>query len=322
MDRVCNRMYCRYMDPVKFVRLALAVIVVLAATSATGTDFEPSSFDIPSGDPLIEACRKGDIDQVQRLVELGASLNSTDKNGLFPLKMAAHKGNLTLLKYLLGDGADVNFQPSYWPAITNSKTEEIALFLLESGTDLDRHRKGKHGMLVSDSLFFVAARNGWKTLLARVYKSESGPDQRLSNGRTPLYGAARGGHLETVRMLLSWGAEVDVSDDDGFTPLIGACCSSQLNTATELISAGADPSHQTKSGKTVLTVTVSRCWNPFVNYRERDTMPILELLMESGAIMERETLTRLQKSRSCQAEYEFLKDGFERRAVALNASAD
>ncbi|MCD4748217.1 MAG: ankyrin repeat domain-containing protein [Thermoanaerobaculales bacterium] len=302
--------------------LAFAVLGMLAATNATAIDFPQSPIDLPSEDPLIIACRAGDIDQVQRLVELGVSLNSADKNGLFPLLIAVYKGNLPLVRYLLSDGADVNYQTFHGPAINGSKTEETALFLLESGADLNLHIRNEGDRLVSHLLFFKAAGCGWNQLLAKVFESVIGPDIRNYNGRTPLFAAAGGGRLETMEILLGWGAQVDATDERGLTPLSDACFRRQLKAAKALIAAGADPSHQTKSGKTVLTVTVSRCWNPLINYRERDNMPILELLMESGAIMERETLTRLQNTRTCQAEYQFLKDGFERRSAALNTSAD
>ena len=46
---------------------------------------------------------------------------------------------------------------------------------------------------------------------------------RDHNGRTGLHLASSMGHLETVKFLVSEGADVDAETDDGFSPLMMAC---------------------------------------------------------------------------------------------------
>jgi ankyrin repeat protein len=297
------------------VFVASSILLAVVGSYVVATDFPPSPLNEPSDDPLTVACRAGNLDDVRELVQSGISLNSADEAGLFPLLIVSHSGDLPLLYYLLDNGADVNFHPFLGPAIVVSRTEEIALLLLDHGADLDRRLKNQGGRTVANLLLFKAASNGWNVLLRQVYQRFNDPDQRDFYGRTPLSGAARYGHVETVRILLEWGATVDAADQHGLTPLMEACCAGQVSTAKVLITAGANLNHQHESGMTVLTLTVFRCWNPWPDFVIRDNMPILKLLVEAGAKIEKETLEKLQDT-PCKAEYEYLTSEYELRSAA------
>ena len=272
-----------------------------------GTTFPPSPMENPSSDPMVAACRAGDIQKVQQLLQSGTRVNSADKGtGLFALGIAAYKGNFPLVKYLIENGADVNFQSFLGPAILASKTEEIALFLLEQGTDLSRY-KGEKGSLIYKLLFFTAAGNGWNILLSEIHKKTANPDLLDNNNRTPLFAAASNGNIETLKMLISWGAKIDAIDKDGNTPLMIACWAGQIETIKELVNAGADVNHIGKAGFTAYALTICRCWNPTPpsDYGIKDKIPILKVLLQAGAKTDNEKTNKL-KGTPCEKEYEFL----------------
>jgi ankyrin repeat protein len=67
------------------------------------------------------------------------------------------------------------------------------------------------------------------------------PDEKRDFGKTALILACMRGHLETVRSLLAWGAEVNASQTGcGWTSLMWACKTGHLGIVLELLARGAD----------------------------------------------------------------------------------
>ncbi len=69
---------------------------------------------------------------------------------------------------------------------------------------------------------------------------------------TPLHWASSGGHVETARLLLDYGADVTAHDNNGSTPLHQASLSGNVELARLLIEHGADTAAQDNSGSTPL----------------------------------------------------------------------
>ena len=95
--------------------------------------------------PLIEACsyRQYDLKFAQRLVEEGACVNDTSQSLPYeqqsPLMVAARCGNMPIVKYLLTEGANINYRSNIGSTVLGMamriKRFEIALLLLENGAD-------------------------------------------------------------------------------------------------------------------------------------------------------------------------------------------
>jgi hypothetical protein len=58
--------------------------------------------------PLHDAAKKGDIEEVKRLITKGYDVNAKDINGNTPLHDASYEGNKILVDLLIANGADVN----------------------------------------------------------------------------------------------------------------------------------------------------------------------------------------------------------------------
>jgi hypothetical protein len=56
---------------------------------------------------LIEAVKTGDYETAERLIKKGDDVNQQDQQGWTPLNFAAGKGNVSLVKLLVENGADV-----------------------------------------------------------------------------------------------------------------------------------------------------------------------------------------------------------------------
>ena len=92
-----------------------------------------------TNDALVEASVRGDLAEVQRLVEEGADVNAWDRYGKFPLIRAAAGCHLSVVKYLVAQGADVNISDAYATPIIASGDcglEQIK-FLVGRGANTD-----------------------------------------------------------------------------------------------------------------------------------------------------------------------------------------
>ncbi|MGD8841068.1 MAG: ankyrin repeat domain-containing protein, partial [Gammaproteobacteria bacterium] len=67
-------------------------------------------------------------------------------------------------------------------------------------------------------------------------------------GTTALHLAAFRGHREVIDVLLTYGAGVDVADENGETPLFWAIGSGETEAIIRLVNAGADVNHRNRAG--------------------------------------------------------------------------
>ena len=96
------------------MRVALSFILLLAATLQA----QP----LPA-DALLDAARTGDRAKVVALLDLGVSVNTTNKYGVSALGFAAERGHVDIVRLLVERGADVNVVDSFY----GSRPVEFAL---------------------------------------------------------------------------------------------------------------------------------------------------------------------------------------------------
>lgn len=118
-----------------------------------------------------------------------------------------------------------------------------------------------------------AARKGQVSRVRELLRSGEDPDQTDEESlHTPLGLAASADHTRVVRMLLAWGASVDLAGTSGTTALMGAALDASRATARALLAAGASIEHRDVDNDTALTCAAGA-----------GNAPVLRLLLRRGA---------------------------------------
>ncbi|OXA43686.1 ankyrin repeat domain-containing protein 29 [Folsomia candida] len=99
--------------------------------------------------------------------------------------------------------------------------------------------------------------------------------KRFETRTSPLFLAAQNGDIDTLRLLLKYGAELDQPNCDGGTPLFVACQEGHDMMVRELLALGADPNHPMKDRATPLFVAA-----------QNGHCTITRLLLSKGAIVD------------------------------------
>ena len=96
--------------------------------------------------PLQNAAYMGHLAIAQRLVDGGADLNRSDKDGLTPLTLSAIEGRLEVLKFLVDEGADLNLADKEGCTTLHAAAIlghfDIVKFLVLKGADMKMDAKG------------------------------------------------------------------------------------------------------------------------------------------------------------------------------------
>jgi hypothetical protein len=152
---------------------------------------------------IIEACKKNDVDQLQRWGRQGVRLMSA-----IPLLLCAtHRADLALVRCLVNELS---------ASVDQGGQEGISpLMIAASAGDLD---------------------------LVRCLIEELGADVSRTNmfGVPPLISAAAGGMLDVVRFLLASKADINIASQNGMTALMIASGNCHHETVRWLVKAGAD----------------------------------------------------------------------------------
>ncbi|CAE7897032.1 Kinase D-interacting substrate of 220 kDa [Symbiodinium microadriaticum] len=170
--------------------------------------------------PLTCASAYGHVEIVRLLLEAGAAVDLTDRQGNTALTLATANGHIEALRLLLGAGANIGQTDkdgrtalSWASSIGHVKAAEL---LLEAGADTNAT---DHGL--NTSLIWASA-NGHAEILRLLLEVGAAKNCTDHNGRTALMRAAGNGRAEAVRLLLEAGADSEIRDHQGRTALVGA----------------------------------------------------------------------------------------------------
>jgi ankyrin repeat protein len=257
--------------------LALTLIVVLSCAVAATVDAGDSR--------LVDAARKQDQKAVRALITQKVDVNARSSDGSTALLWLAHWNDVDNAASLLNAGADANLANDFRTtplseACTNASGALVRL-LLKSGANpnlavatgetplMTCARSGsadsvrllvEYGAAVNSkepsqnqtALMWAAAERHADVVKALI-DAHVDLTARTKPGFTALHFAARVGDLESVKLLLAAGVNINIltqagegetarnATGSGFTPLLVATMRAQVDTALYLLEHGADP---------------------------------------------------------------------------------
>jgi len=166
---------------------------------------------------LLEAAEKGDLEKVCGFVAEGAPIDVIGFAGFQPLHVAAQNGCLSVVEFLLFQGAVIG----------------------------SRNRKDG-GM----QALHYAAQEGHLSVVELLLSSGARIDSGDEVGVQALHYASSGGHLSVVESLFEKGARLEAPDKSGARPLHWAAMRGNLSVVEFLLKNGADPAAKDRKKQT------------------------------------------------------------------------
>ncbi|XP_060534769.1 protein phosphatase 1 regulatory subunit 12C isoform X7 [Cylas formicarius] len=237
----------------------------------------PRKVKFSSGCVFLAACAAGDKDEVLKLLEKGADINTANVDGLTALHQACIDDNLDMVEFLVEQGADVNrgdnegWTPLH--ATASCAFLYIAKYLIEKGANVAAvNNDGELPIDITECPKMVdflrkeierrgidceAARNDEETVMLRDAKEwlasksvASANNPNPKTGATALHVAAAKGYLDVIRLLLQCGADIDAQDVDGWTAMHAAAHWGQEEACRLLVDNLADMEAKNFVGQT------------------------------------------------------------------------
>ncbi|KAG7187601.1 hypothetical protein KM043_016667 [Ampulex compressa] len=195
---------------------------------------------------LHQACIDDDLDMVEFLVEKGADINRGDNEGWTPLHATASCGIISIAKYLIEKGcnlAAVNNDGELALDIAESDEMEEMLqqHINEAGIDCDQARSEEERSMLSDAKAWRSGATGKDSIHPR-------------SGATALHVAAAKGYIKVMNILLQARCDVNAQDFDGWTPLHGAAHWGQLEACELLVENFCDMDIKNYAGQTAFDI--------------------------------------------------------------------
>jgi ankyrin repeat protein len=271
-----------------------------------------ANIDVPQEDgttALQWAAHWNDLETVQMLLRAGANPKLANRYGVTPLSEAAAAGNGAMIEALLNAGADAK-------SLTTADGETVLMTAARSGDVKSVQLLLDHGAEINakenyrgQTALMWAAAEGHpavvKLLLARgadwkvlsLARDTSMPKLSAASSVTPmargglgaLHFAAREGDIETGRVMLDAGVDVNSKDADSTTPLVVGILNKHYAFAKFLLDRGADPNLADARGRAALYATLdlrNEDYSALPSRKEDDPYPSLDLirvLLEKGA---------------------------------------
>jgi ankyrin repeat protein len=218
--------------------------------------------------PLSEAASAGNALMIEALLKAGADPKTlTTADGETVLMTAARAGNADAVKVLLDRGADVNARENYkgqtalmWAAA--ERHPEVVKLLLAHGADWKVRsfdRETKIPKLSAASSVSPIARGGFTAFLF----------------------TAREGDIESAKVMLESGVDIDQTDIDGTNALVVSIMNKKYTFAKFLLDRGANPNLADVKGRAALYAAIdirNEDYSALPSRKEDDPLPSLEIV--------------------------------------------
>jgi ankyrin repeat protein len=248
-----------------------------------------------------------DAETAGLLLRAGAHVNAVNRYGLPPLAVACSSGSGAVVTLLLAAGADANAtmksgETALMMAARSGSLEAVGALLARGARHDARERRGQTALMWAAAerhapIVKLLLERGadWKV---RSFDRETKPPKLSAassispiprGGFTALMFAAREGDLDSARIMLDAGVDINFGDVDNVTPLVAAIMNKQYTLAKFLIDRGADVNVIDAGGRTALYAAIdirNEDWTAMPNRTTDDPLPafdVVKAIVDRGA---------------------------------------
>lgn len=236
-----------------------------------------------SSEGFYRAIRANDLSALSGMLTAGANVNAKDERGITPLMYAAWVGSSDAMTQLLDRGADPNLSNSSGSTALMLSATDIAKVRLLKARGANVNAASTRGR----TALFLAAMSDRSADTVRLLIS-AGADVKAVDSlkMTILHAAAVGNDPETVRVLVDAGLDVNATDFQGFTPLIDATSNVNLAAARLLLARGADVNAVSGDGafqKVKAGTLAQGRFTPLIMAAAFGSTELIQTLLDAGA---------------------------------------
>ncbi len=254
--------------------------------------------------PLYLASINGSAEMIALLVKAGAEVNQPRaRGGETALMFAARTGKTAAVQALLDHGADVNVKETLrgttalmWavvqghPQVTELLVARGADVNARTNPDMNLSKPGVYARGTDPRPDRMEAALNAARGQGRIRTAAAGPRVNINTdggGLSPLVFASRHNDIQSARVLLSAGANVNQLTAYDWSPLLVAIHNRNYQLASLLLDKGADPTIANKNGWTPLYIAIDNR-NPEggdypVRQPDMDQLEFIKKLLDQGA---------------------------------------
>jgi ankyrin repeat protein len=250
----------------------IVVTLLISVLPSLGCSKKPTAAELTElNRELLRAVERHDVVSAGHLLKKGANIESHTDNDMTPLGVAASDSDLPMVQLLLRKGAsahtkDHSLETLLMHAAYGGHTEIVRL-LLQQNPDLAEKNEALLEAAHGEPAIVMVENPPGTTSAAQTVSRR----QAMSEMEKPW--------VETMKLLLDSGADIEARDEYRGPPLVDAAGYAQTDVVLLLLDRGANLHARDKYGHTALIAASCECAVATMN----DAYDVVEVLLDRGS---------------------------------------